>query len=52
MHIRFPNKNEAILVDKNLFPSINTLFVNMMIVANNDNILSSYEVTFAIIIIL
>lgn len=38
-HIRFLDKNETMRDDKNLFPLINTLSINMMTIANSDGII-------------
>ena len=48
-HIRFPDKNETIIVDKNPFSLINILSMNMMIIANNINVLPK-KVSFVTII--
>jgi hypothetical protein len=48
-HIRFPDKNETIIVDKNPSSLINILSMNMMIIANNINVLPK-KVSFVTII--
>jgi len=48
-HIRFPDKNGTIKVNKNPFSLTNTLSMNMMIVANNINVLP-WNVSFITII--
>jgi hypothetical protein len=48
-HIRFPDKNKTIIVDKNPSSLINILSMNMMIIANNINVLPK-KVSFVTII--
>jgi hypothetical protein len=34
-HVKFPNKNETMRIDKNHLPLVNTLLVNMTTIAND-----------------